>query len=271
MKYNRGKCDPTGWWVSEKLDGVRCVASYSPERKCVELFTRTGKRINAPAEFTAAFPQDVTLDGELYGNRTNFDEVSGITRKKTPIETEWRGIKYMVFDVVDTDMRFEERQAVLAAVLPPRHPTCSIVAQTRCTGADHLAKMFDRVVDQLNGEGLMLREPESRYAFKRSSTLLKMKAFRDIEATVIGHIAGKGRNLGRLGALVCVLENGKRFKCGSGFSDSLRENPPGIDSVITVKFFEMTKNGVPRFPAFLRIHTPSNLGGSINYTRQVPI
>lgn len=36
------------------------------------------------------------------------------------------------------------------------------------------------------GEGLMLRVPDSLYERKRSNTLLKVKVFLDEEATIIG-------------------------------------------------------------------------------------
>lgn len=44
-----------------------------------------------------------------------------------------------------------------------------------------------------------------------------------------------------------------RFKIGSGFKDSERENPPKIGSIITYKFYGRTKNDLPKFPVFLRV------------------
>jgi DNA ligase-1 len=48
-------------------------------------------------------------------------------------------------------------------------------------------------VQNLGGEGLMLRQPGSLYVGKRSKTLLKVKTFYDAEAKVIGYEAGKVR------------------------------------------------------------------------------
>jgi DNA ligase-1 len=39
----------------------------------------------------------------------------------------------------------------------------------------------------MNGEGLMLKDPESFYEKKRSNKLLKVKKFDDAEAIVTGH------------------------------------------------------------------------------------
>jgi DNA ligase-1 len=37
------------------------------------------------------------------------------------------------------------------------------------------------------GEGVMIKDPKSKYERKRSYVLLKVKRFEDAEATVIGH------------------------------------------------------------------------------------
>jgi len=58
-----------------------------------------------------------------------------------------------------------------------------------------------------------------------------------------------------VGALECELPNGKRFDVGSGLNMSQRRKPPKIGSVITFKFQELSNNGHPRFPVFLRVRT----------------
>ena len=78
---------------------------------------------------------------------------------------------------------------------------------------------MDRVL-KMDGEGLMLKDPESKYERRRSEKLLKVKKFDDSEAIVIGHQRGTGRCSDMLGALVvksCV--DGQTFKVGSGFDD----------------------------------------------------
>lgn len=47
-----------------------------------------------------------------------------------------------------------------------------------------------------------------------------------------------------------------RFKIGSGFSDKDRAAPPPIGTTITYKYYGLTKNGLPRFPVFLRVYSP---------------
>lgn len=41
------------------------------------------------------------------------------------------------------------------------------------------------------------------------------------------------------------------FNVGTGLSDKLRKNPPAIGAIITYRFQELTKDGVPRFPSYI--------------------
>ena len=122
-----------------------------------------------------------------------------------------------------------------------------------CDSRDHLIKEMDKVVAS-GGEGIMLRHPESKYEEKRSDKLLKVKKFDDSEATVIGYEDGKGRLDGMIGAIKVSLDNGKEFKIGSGFTDKQRRKPPKIGQKVTFKHMGKSKNGIPRFPIFLREH-----------------
>jgi DNA ligase-1 len=56
-------------------------------------------------------------------------------------------------------------------------------------------------VNKIEGEGLMLRDPDSKYENRRSKSLLKVKTFHDDEAEVLGYKPGTGRCLGMVGAL----------------------------------------------------------------------
>ena len=79
------------------------------------------------------------------------------------------------------------------------------------------------------------------------------KKFFDAEALVVGYEPGKGKHEGRMGALKCTMMGASlEFKIGTGFDDSERENPPPVGSTVTYKYQELTKDGRPRFPVFLR-------------------
>ena len=156
--------DPSGLWLSEKLDGVRAVWTGR------ELLTRAGNRIDCPAWFTQGLPS-VSLDGELWAGRGKFQLAKGMAQS-IGRDAEWRKIAFGVFDMPGVG-RCEERFAALRRLHLPPH--CFAVAQTRCTGTPHLSAVFD-AVKALGGEGVMLRLPLSPYLFgERSAYWQKVK------------------------------------------------------------------------------------------------
>ena len=237
--------DLTGWWMSEKLDGVR--AWWDGRR----FLSRLGNAFFAPAWFTAGLPE-TPLDGELWGGRRNFQKTVSIVRQRQAGDG-WKQILYVVFDAPSLAQPFEARMRFVAQQLASH--TVSYVtahAHERCRGLTHLQEELARV-EALGGEGLMLRRPESAYEAGRSSSLLKVKRFHDAEARVVAHQAGAGRHAGRLGALVVEMDDGTRFNIGTGFSDAERESPPPIGARVTYRYQELSATGVPRFPSYVRL------------------
>jgi DNA ligase-1 len=108
--------DPTGWYMSEKLDGMRCfwdggisiglpagVVPYANtavsggEHISTGLWSRGGKVIHAPAWFTEDLPRNLFLDGELWNQGTSLQDIVSITRAHSKDE-EWAKLYYKVFD-----------------------------------------------------------------------------------------------------------------------------------------------------------------------------
>ncbi|KAI9324886.1 hypothetical protein DFJ73DRAFT_767977 [Zopfochytrium polystomum] len=263
--------DPTGWWMSEKLDGIR--AYFDPVART--LSSREGNRFYAPAWFVKPFPKDMSLDGELFIGRGRFSEtVSVVKSHESP---HWNRITYKVFDSPSMEgMGFEARLAALQDYFEDdeaggdggdgggdddepatkkkkrRVKHVEIVRHVKCKGEAHLTSEL-KAVEKKGGEGLMLRKPRSQYEHRRSRTLLKVKSFYDAEAVVIGHEQGKGKNAGVMGALMCRMANGTTFKVGSGFTDAERRKPPKKGAIITYKFQELSQRGHPRFPTFVGV------------------
>ena len=115
-----------------------------------------------------------------------------------------------------------------------------------------LQRRLDEVV-AAGGEGLMLHRADALYETGRSASLLKLKPLHDAEARVIGHVAGRGRHAGRMGALRVRSPAGVDFLLGTGFSDAERESPPPLGSWVTFTHRGFTADGVPRFASFLRV------------------
>jgi len=237
--------DLSGWWLSEKLDGVRAYWDGK------QFLSRQGNLYHAPAWFTTGLPA-VPLDGELWIARKAFQRTVSIVRRQDQSE-HWKDVKFLVFDAPAIVGPFEDRITYLEAQIATWNATyISLLDQQLCTSVEQLRTELARV-EQLGGEGLMLRQPGSKYVAGRSSTLLKVKRFHDAEAVVVGHEPGKGKHKGRLGALAVQLPNGKRFSVGTGFKDKERGNPPAIGTTITFRYQELTDGGIPRFPSFVRL------------------
>jgi DNA ligase-1 len=239
--------DLTGWWMSEKLDGVRAWWDGK------QFLSRQGNVYHAPDWFVAGLPS-VPLDGELWLDRKAFQRTVSIVRRQDKSD-HWREIKYLLFDAPGIAEPFEQRQRALAELVQQHRPQyATVLDQVRCASVDALQAELARV-EALGGEGLMLRQPGSTYEAGRSPTLLKVKTFHDAEGVVVEHLAGKGRHAGRLGAVVVELPGGLTFSVGTGFSDAQRENPPTVGCTITYRYQELTDRGVPRFPSFVRART----------------
>ncbi len=231
--------------VSEKLDGVR---GYWDGEK---LMSRQGNVINAPEWFIKKFPSEA-LEGELWINRSSFEKVSQTTRCQTCDNEAWRDVRFMIFDLPKSSEIFSKRyEAMKILVAQADSKYLQVIDQFEVEDAAALKKNLNLVIKN-GGEGLMLHRKNSRYIAKRTDDLLKLKTFEDDEAQVIAHIAGKGKNTGKLGALLVENSQKIRFKIGSGFSEEQRKTPPKIGSTITYKFFGKTKNGTPRFASFWR-------------------
>lgn len=242
-----GVQDPTGWWMSEKLDGVRAYWDGT------KFLSRLGNVYHAPKSFLDIMPKGVVLDGELWLGRKKFQQTVSIVRRQDANEDVWKDIVYKVFDVPDPALPFERRiLQCIATAGDCMDLRVHALHQFPCTGIGHLRQKLAEI-EALGGEGLMLRQPGSLYVAGRSPTLLKVKSFFDAEAKVTGYTAGKGRHKGVVGALEVELPNGTKFAVGTGLTDQDRKTPPKIGSKITFRYQELSDGGVPRFPSYVGV------------------
>ena len=236
--------DVTGWLMSEKLDGIRAIWDGRT------LTTRKGNPIAAPDWFIKSLPP-FAIDGELWTHRNDFETISSIVRTQTP-DKRWKSISYNIFEVPNQPGSLLARLSVLKHFLN-KHPSkfLKVIPQTTVNSSEQLQTELNRVT-ALGGEGLVVRKPATLYQTGRSSGALKVKQYQDTECIVIAYKTGKGKYKGQTGALHCKLASGLTFFIGSGLSDQQRQHPPKIGSIITFKYFGLTKNKIPRFPVFMR-------------------
>lgn len=235
--------DINNWLMSEKLDGIR--GYWNGEK----LLSKKGIPLNPPAAFIRNFP-DFAIEGEIWGGRNSYEKTMSIVMKDEAHEG-WLNLKFAIFDVPESGGGFEARLNIAREWFAQNPSEYAFVIDHKpVKSREHLKKELQRI-EKLGGEGLILRKPGSLYTNGRSRDVLKVKSYYDMEAVVIEHIEGEGRNRGRLGSLLVELPDKRRFKIGTGFSDEERNNPPPTGSVITFKYYGFYKSGIPKYPSFL--------------------
>ncbi|BDT67522.1 DNA ligase [Comamonadaceae bacterium OS-1] len=238
-----------GYWVSEKLDGVRGYWDGA------HLWTRGGQRITPPAWFTAGWPS-MALDGELWAGHGAFATAVSTVRQADAGDAAWRQMRYRLFDLPAHSGAFDARLAALQQLALPAW--VQPVAQARVASPAALQALLRQTV-QAGGEGLVLHRGDALLASPATDDLLKLKPFEDAEARVVGHVAGHGKYAGQMGALQVETPEGRKFKLGTGFSDAQRRDPPALGSWVTYRYRDTNPSGIPRFASFLRLREDADL------------
>lgn len=229
---------------SEKLDGIR--AYWDGEA----LYSRGGKRLSPPSFFTQNFPP-FAIEGELWSKRGDFEGIASIVKSsKNP--KNWEKLKFYIFEVPCQKGGILQRLEVLESYLSTHPaPFIQIIPQLQVSDSKELMQKLDEIT-KLGGEGLVLRDKNESYYTGRSKKAMKLKAYLDRECKILSYTQGEGKFSSQVGSIICQDEN-KTFKIGSGMSEDFRKNPPKLGTIITYKYFGLTKKGLPKFPIFLRI------------------
>lgn len=229
------------WLMSEKLDGIRAYWDGK------SLYTKNGNKIFAPTSFTNNFPP-FELDGELWSKRDDFENIQSIVLDKVP-SSKWSEITYNIFEAPNAKGNFYKRLKKIKDWFD-KNPNIkvNIIKQIQCKNKKELDYFLGKIV-LLKGEGVIIKNPNLEYVNKRSKNSLKVKKFYDEE----GIVQRINYNNEKMKSLEIKLNNGIIFNLGNGFSDKQRLNPPKIGEQITFKYYDLTKNGKPKFASFLRV------------------
>jgi DNA ligase 1 len=142
-----------GWWISEKLDGWRCLWTGS------QFTTRQGNVLEAPAWFCAGLPEQ-PFDGELWAGRgTTHNDVA-----RAVSTGDWGCLTFRPFDTPLAGVSIEDAQTILAVLPLPAH--VRPVEYHRATSTEAVIAEMLAVV-AAGGEGVMCRKPASRYCAGR--------------------------------------------------------------------------------------------------------
>jgi DNA ligase-1 len=248
-----------------KLDGIRCILTKDG------MFSRNGKPIiSAPHIFDSVKPlfetnPDLIFDGELYADKfaNDFNKIVSLVKKTKPTADDLKEskelIEYHIYDLPSSDKNFIQRAYDLAILFETRselHPHCKIVETYKVPSEAVVTELYEKYVEE-GYEGQMLRL-DSKYENKRSKTLLKHKSFVDEEYTILDICEGEGNRTGTAGYMVFETAEGKPFKSNvkgtwDETAEMLKNKKQLIGKQATIKYFNLTPDGIPRFPFVINI------------------
>ena len=274
--------------LEHKLDGVRVLALinvlgctlYSRNGKIFENFKEIQEHLSTQRyhlmdriKMPFGASEGIILDGEIVGE--SFQKLMKQAHRKSDANTT--GMVYHVFDLIPvTDFRrghYNMQQNRRLDVLEKLTPSLDsglvqimpgvTVDLDLAEGHDIMRRFAEDSVAQ-GYEGIMIKDLEAPYECRRSSFWMKWKPVITVDLDVVDMEEGTGKNLGRLGALVCEgVDNGRRIRVnvGSGLSDSDRDQywmarDSVLGRVVEVQADAVTQNQDGtyslRFPRFVR-------------------
>ena len=237
---------------SVKVDGLRLILSVQDGK--VTTTSRTGTTFTGLDHITREYVDfdDVVLDGELYSRTLTFEQISSVVRKGDVNDPRMSSIFFYVFDIINEDTYHHRVICLDTLVIGLIHT--EIVPWFLVRSHEEIENKHKTFLAE-GWEGTMVRNIGSLYQKnKRSYDLLKYKSFLDSEFEVIGWKSGKGK-----------FENVPTFllRCAGGEfeavpkgdqslrEDYLRDAESYIGTLATVRFFEYTTDGIPRFPVLV--------------------
>lgn len=286
-KYEGQKLNDKAF-ITEKLDGNRCIAHYDGTKWCFT--SRSGKLLNVNFNM-GDLPTEYIYDGEIMSdeqtyystlryyciknneefnldtqyNQLLFNKTSGLINRLG----EKSGLKYNIFDII-CNLTYIQRRNILDSIVDT---TCDIrilpVLGIYDKDETVITDLLDKVV-KMGGEGVMLNLQNRHYEHKRTDALLKYKQVQTVDMRVLSIKEGTGKYEGQVGSLNCYIQlsNGKQILCdvGSGLTDEQRmqwtiDETEIVGKIVEVGYHELTQDkeyvGTNiyslRFPRLLKI------------------
>ena len=231
-------------FIDYKLDGVRVLAFFDPDKDTVSMYTRNGKQLHnfghveqeIRDKIMPGFEVPYVLDGEMVSK--SFQALMKQVHRKENVEAT--DAKFAVFDMIaqheftkgKSILGCADRDAFVRALFVDKEFDHMFALEKHRVNLDtpqgykkYLA--FNKEAIANGFEGVMIKDVDAPYECKRSHHMLKAKPFIEVTLNVMDIEQGTGRNEGRLGAFVCKGTDGDKtieVNVGSGFSDQQRDD-----------------------------------------------
>jgi len=267
--------------VEVKLDGVRVITVVWPDGRVLQ-FSRNGKELvnfehikQELALNANTFTEPMVLDGEVMSSSFQ-DLMKQVHRKDNVAASDavlWlfdilplRAFELGIFNMIQKDrsswLHDWYNNKLNKSMAYVRCLDQAIVDLDTAEG-QNLFRMYNKSAIENNYEGIMIKDPQAPYECKRTASWLKLKPFIEVSLEVTDVEEGTGRNVGRLGALVCEGNDDSRHirvNVGSGFSDDDRNTFWNSRSDVLGRIVEVRADAITqnqdgsyslRFPRFL--------------------
>jgi DNA ligase-1 len=266
-----------------KLDGVRVITVVNVDNRTATMYSRNGKILENFPHITDAieahmdlFKHSVVMDGEMVSS--SFQALMRQVHRKSNVQSA--DARLMLFDLLPLK-EFQQgyssqSQACRSQTLRNMLPVLEAVGHMEmvpqqevdlgtCVGELEF-RQFNLDAIQSGFEGILIKEPTAIYEAKRSVSWLKIKPVMTVDLTIVAVEEGTGKNLGKLGALVCEGRDQDKFirvNVGSGLTDVQRDEFWRDREVIVGQVVEIRADAVTqsqdaddvyslRFPRFER-------------------
>ena len=233
--------------IEQKLDGVRVLAVVT--KNAVNLYSRNGKPFDnfpqiveqleniKPKLIGVTYKKGIVLDGEIIGE--SFQALMKQAQRKSDVKTD--GMVYSVFDIIPLDDfergfwnaqqykrldTLDKHRATFDATDSVRLMDGITVDLDTSEGHDVMRRYAEDAV-ALGFEGIVIKDMGAPYECRRSTHWMKWKPVVTVDLTIVGLEEGTGKNVGKLGALVCEgTDDGRLIRCnvGSGLTDAQRDD-----------------------------------------------
>jgi DNA ligase 1 len=255
--------------VQPKINGLRCHAIRRTGDR-FRLFSREDNEftqlplINAALE-NMAFDnvRPLHFDGELYVHGMSLQDIRTICKRTTTQHPDHDVMEFHIFDRIP--FYVEPSKSQTSRLLSLNQLLCWPHKQDR--QRIHIVPFYQQNLDEVDSllaqhlsegyEGIMLRNPNALYEFRRSNNLLKLKprqigAFTILYANEAIDIYGMPKDT--LGSLTLRLVDQRTFHCGAGqlthpqrqFLWDHRDQLPG--KTAHIHYQELSDAGIPQQP-----------------------
>lgn len=244
----RDHLDKVEWpcYIQPKLNGMRMLfdgtVGWSRGNKAV---------IPEVIEHLQFDTHGYTLDGELMlpDNVLLQESMKAIKKYRSELSPT---LLYHVYDVVDNHLPYSARYEIVKQICANAPTNVKIVPTKLCKTEMEVNKSHKDFV-KFGFEGTMIRNSNMVYEIgKRSYSLLKLKDFQDAEYRIVDIIDGDGSDK-NLAIFILETDSGKHFNCRPEGNQENRANlyinrSKLIGKYLTVRYFELSKDGIPIFP-----------------------